>query len=111
MKDEIQKMINDMADEFCRWPLPESVRADPIACGHTVKNRVGTNLLTVVEARQMFADIVAPKIDKLATEHAALCSLAKGANEDGRVLKLLVSAGYVTEGKVSEARAFLDERR
>lgn len=111
MKDQTQKLINEMADEFCRWPLPETVCADRCACDRNYPNRSGTNLLTVIEARIMFADVVAPKIEKLATEHAALLSLSKGANEDGRVLKLLVSAGYVTESKISEARAFLDEQR
>lgn len=103
-------LIDSMVDDFLRWPLPDSVCADGCATKQG-PGRVGTNLLSAVEAKQMFTDVVAPKVAKLTTEHAVLCNLAKGANEDGRVLKLLVSAGYITENKIAEAGAFLDEQR
>jgi hypothetical protein len=104
---KIDQLINDLADDFCRTPLPESVCADRIACEHGAKNRSGTNLLTVVEARQVLDAIIRPRIAPLLTEHAALTNMCKGSNEDARVLKLLVTAGYVTETKIEEARAFL----
>lgn len=103
-------LIDAMVDDFLKWPLPDGVCADLCATKQG-PGRVGTNLLTAIEAKQMFEAVVAPKIEKLTMEHGALLSLSKGANEDGRVLKLLVTAGYVTEDKISEARAFLDEQR
>ncbi len=99
-----------MVDDFLRWPLPDSVCADGCATKQG-PGRVGTNLLTAVEAKQMFEAVVLPKVEKVTMEHAALLTLAKGANEDGRVLKMLVSAGFITDDKIAEARAFLDDHR
>lgn len=98
-----------MVDDFLRWPLPNSVCADLCATKQQL-GRVGTNLLTAVEAKQMFEAVVLPKIATVKSERDALYILAKEKNEDAAVLKLLVSAGFITESKISEARAFLDEQ-
>lgn len=50
MKTYIDKLV----DAFVAWPLPESVCSDPCATMKGYPNRSGTNLLTAVEARQMF---------------------------------------------------------
>ena len=50
--------IGKMVDAFLMWPLPESVCADRCA---TIQgpNRIGTNLLSFDEARQMFEHVLA----------------------------------------------------
>ncbi len=103
-------LIDAMVDDFLKWPLPDSVCADGCATKQG-PGRIGTNLLTAVEAKAMFESVVQPKIAKLTMEHGVLSGLAKGCNEDARVLTLLVSAGFITDDKISEARAFLDEQR
>ncbi len=100
-------LIDLMVDDFLAWTLPDSVCADGCATKQG-PGRVGTNLLTAVEARQMFESVVVPKIEKLTSEHAALLGLAKNANKDARVLALLVAAGFCQDCKVTEARRFLD---
>lgn len=50
--------ISRLVDEFLRWPLPESVSVDPCAMTLGQSGRVGTNLLSAEEARQMFTDVL-----------------------------------------------------
>lgn len=49
--------LGQLVVAFLAWPLPDSVKCDPCAleggCG-----RIGTNLLTAVEARQMFEHVL-----------------------------------------------------
>lgn len=45
--------IDALADRFLAWPLPESVCSDLCVTDRSYPHRSGTNLLTVVEARQM----------------------------------------------------------
>lgn len=47
-------LIEKLADAFVAWPLPDSVCSDQCATMRDYKHRSGTNLLTVLEARQMF---------------------------------------------------------
>lgn len=54
-------LINEIADSFLRWPLPESVCADLCATKQG-PGRTGTNLLSCTEARQMLREVVAPKL-------------------------------------------------
>lgn len=58
MKDQL---TYEMAEAFLRWPLPESVCADRCATQQG-PGRVGTNLLSFIEARQMMNDVVAPRL-------------------------------------------------
>jgi len=67
-----EELINQMADEFCRWPLPDSVCADLCATMRDYKHRSGTNLLTVVEAQQMIREVVGPRLTAATSESAAL---------------------------------------
>lgn len=61
---ELQRPIaHDMAESFLRWPLPESVCADLCATKQG-PGRVGTNLLSLIEARQMFEYVLANTIDR-----------------------------------------------
>ena len=46
----IEKLVNS----FLSWPLPDSVCSDQCATQQGAKNRTGTNLLTYIEAAQMF---------------------------------------------------------
>lgn len=63
---------HELAETFLRWPLPESVCADLVATMHGEKHRVGTNLLSYVEAKQMMRDLVVPKLAAKDAEAAAL---------------------------------------
>lgn len=47
-----------LAERFCVTPLPDSVSADPCASMPGYRNRCGTNLLTVDEAKQMLRAIL-----------------------------------------------------
>ncbi len=60
-------IINELANEFLRWPLPESVCADLCATKQG-PGRVGTNLLSFVEAQQMFNDLVMGKLYSIAKD-------------------------------------------
>ena len=48
-----------MIDRFLTWPLPESVCADLCATSPGWSNRIGTNLLTATEAKQMLEYVLA----------------------------------------------------
>jgi hypothetical protein len=54
-------LIDSMVDDFLRWPLPDSVCADGCATKQG-PGRIGTNLLTAIEAKEMFRAVVLPKI-------------------------------------------------
>lgn len=49
---------HDLAEAFLRWPLPDSVCADLCATKQG-PGRFGTNLLSYVEAKQMFEQVLA----------------------------------------------------
>lgn len=58
-EQELQRpSAHDLAEAFLRWPLPDSVCADPCATKQG-PGRVGTNLLSYVEAKQMFEHVLA----------------------------------------------------
>lgn len=57
-------MMDELANSFLRWPLPKSVCADLCATQQD-EGRVGTNLLSFVEAKQMFRDVVGPRLRAL----------------------------------------------
>jgi hypothetical protein len=59
--------LNTMTEAFLRWPLPESVCADLCATKQG-PGRIGTNLLSFTEARQMLSDLVAPELRRLQSE-------------------------------------------
>jgi hypothetical protein len=48
-----KEQIGKLVDKFLSWPLPESVCSDLCVTQHGMKGRIGTNLLTADEARQM----------------------------------------------------------
>lgn len=50
--------IDKAVEAFLSWPLPASVNADTIATVSGASYRVGTNLLTATEARQMFEYVI-----------------------------------------------------
>jgi hypothetical protein len=74
--------IDAMVDAFLAWPLPESVRSD-LCATMTPKEyphpRSGTNLLTAVEAKQMFEYVLA-KVQESETMRRA--DLIKKLNEE-----------------------------
>jgi hypothetical protein len=53
-KLDIDKLVN----KFLAWPLPASVSSDPCVTDNMFQNRIGTNLLTADEARQMFVHVL-----------------------------------------------------
>jgi hypothetical protein len=46
--------IDAMVNAFLGWPLPSSVCPDPCASNPSYPHRIGTDLLTASEAKQMF---------------------------------------------------------
>lgn len=46
-------IVDKMVDRFLSWPLPQSVCSDTCVTDPKYPNRIGTNLLTSDEARQM----------------------------------------------------------
>lgn len=70
-----EETLKELAETFLCWPLPESVCADRCATEQG-KGRVGTNLLSYVEAMAMMNDVVKPVITRL---------LAAGCKEGGTV--------------------------
>ena len=51
--------LDELATRFCSAPLPDTVCADPCASMPGYPNRTGTNLLTVAEAREVLARVLA----------------------------------------------------
>lgn len=59
-----EDLLEEMTNKFLRWPLPESVCADLCAIKQG-PGRVGTSLLSYVEALAMMNDVVKPVITRL----------------------------------------------
>lgn len=55
-------MLDKMVDRFLAWPLPFSVCADLVATKQS-EGRIGTNLLTAIEARQMLEHVLSPRAE------------------------------------------------
>jgi hypothetical protein len=51
--------LTALAERFCAAPLPATVCADACATMPNYPNRTGTNLLTVAEAREVLAFVLA----------------------------------------------------
>lgn len=49
----MQYDIDKLVDRFLMWKLPDSVSVDPCCQTGNYPNRIGTNLLTATEAKQM----------------------------------------------------------
>lgn len=54
----MQQKIDELVDRFLSWPLPESVCSDQCATIPGYPHRVGTNLLTAKEAKQMIEHVL-----------------------------------------------------
>lgn len=52
-----EPLAHELAEKFLRWPLPHSVCADRCATSQG-PGRIGTNLLSYIEARQMMQEVV-----------------------------------------------------
>lgn len=68
--------LDQLANDFLRWPLPESVCADLNATKQG-PGRVGTNLLSFIEARAMFRDVVLPHLEAGEPQPTALADNVK----------------------------------
>lgn len=66
-----QELITQMAEAFLRWPLPDSAWTD-LCTTKPGPGRIGTNLLTFVEAKAMFDAIVSPALTATAKENERL---------------------------------------
>ena len=54
LREGIAKVVTDeMVNRFLTWPLPDSVCVDMCATEPGCPHRIGTNLLTAIEAKQM----------------------------------------------------------
>ena len=109
----IDSMLNKLADEFCRWPLPPGVRADACACEPGYPNRTGTNLLTYIEAKQMFRDLVLPMLALLKSypiEPSGACSIHRGGDKTGEC-PICWPDLWVLVGEHSEVNRKLVEER
>jgi hypothetical protein len=51
-------VTEEMVTRFLNWPLPASVCCDPCASMQNYPDRIGTNLLTATEARQMLEHVL-----------------------------------------------------
>lgn len=51
--------VDHMVNRFLAWLLPESVCPDGCVMDRKYPHRIGTNLLTAVEAQQMFKHVLA----------------------------------------------------
>lgn len=91
-------LIDELVDDFLRWPLPDSVCADGCATKQG-PGRVGTNLLSAVEAKEMFEAVVLPK---LATT-ASTAQAAPLRSAEAYFIEQDLFALYV-EAKVNPAR-------
>ena len=71
--------IAKLAERFLGWPLPESVCSDLCATKQGYPHRSGTNLLSYVEAKQMFEYVLA---ELAAEQDKALADARRAALED-----------------------------
>lgn len=55
--------IDKMVDYFLMWPLPDSVSSDKCVTIQGYHDRIGTNLLTATEAKQMFKYVFTKAIE------------------------------------------------
>ena len=53
-----RELLPALVDAFLAWPLPESVCSDGCVTERSAAHRIGTNLLTADEARQMFEHVL-----------------------------------------------------
>jgi hypothetical protein len=56
-----QIRLSKMVDRFLAWPLPASVCSDACVVQRGYPHRIGTNLLTADEARQMLEHVLQTK--------------------------------------------------
>jgi hypothetical protein len=61
----LDKQLTALAERFCATPLPDSVCAD-VCATQQGPGRVGTNLLTVAEAKKVLAHILSPTLATVA---------------------------------------------
>jgi hypothetical protein len=54
------KITDEMVNRFLSWKLPRSVRPDDCVLDQNYPSRIGTNLLTADEARQMLEHVLGP---------------------------------------------------
>ena len=54
----LQLDLDEAVNRFLSWPLPDSVRADEVATIQGRPHRIGTNLLSAIEARAMLTHVL-----------------------------------------------------
>lgn len=93
----------EMVDLFLRWPLPSSVCCDDCATQQGYPNRIGTNLLTAVEARNMLEWVLSatmlPEQDGQSDQAVESAKPASGSALDTRVAQ----AHGLTEQEIHDA--------
>lgn len=87
----LDQAIEDMANAFLRWPLPESVCADGCATRQG-KGRSGTNLMSVVETREMMREVVRPVVAQLILNVIEMAGKEHAERAEAEVERIKVSA-------------------
>ena len=59
---DTERLLNQMAEAFIKWPLPSTLHADTCASDPDYPHRTGTNLMSYTEAKEMFRAVVLPLI-------------------------------------------------
>jgi hypothetical protein len=57
------QLANELAEKFLRWQLPDSVCSDPCSAKQG-PGRIGANLLSYSEARQMMQEVVTATLNE-----------------------------------------------
>jgi hypothetical protein len=61
---ENEAFLDILVEAFLSWPMPDSVCSDRCVILRGYPNRVGTNLLTATEAKQMFRYVLEKAANK-----------------------------------------------
>ena len=104
-KKTVDNFLRDFAELFVRWPLPESVCADLCATRQSA-GRVGTNLLSFLEARRLAEEVVLPSVSSALRDVERLDWLEKKngriqfeAEEEGSIPFAVVYLPTIENGK------------
>jgi hypothetical protein len=100
-------LTKKITDAFLRWPLPASVCSDPCASERGCAHRIGTNLLTAVEAEQMVREVVLPFLPPILLKR----STSSGYLSDARAVlgALATPAPHAAQAEVLREKYYLLE--
>ena len=103
-----EQQIKILVDRFLAWPLPKSVRSDLCVTMDYPHSRLGTNLLTADEARQMFEYLIPAACPPPEGEIASLIKEAEriaAAFDEHRTERVIIELLVSAVRRLSAARA------